>query len=696
MNKSYMNMVYRPPEEGEVFNTFHDMVHAAILCARSGTATLKEIYAACTRFGRVRCRRTGGWRLVTERRNWKSHVRHTLYTTEKFLRCPHDSDSWMIAPEFCYAIPQTTRQLMGNVAQEEGAEATARGSLARNRTKAAQRTQYATLSANQEEVRGHRQLTRRITPARQHAVAGPATGAGSSDGGDTDRYGYTDRDGGDWSGGELQDDEQEEEAEQRLQCTMPSLREDRAACASIPVGALATNAKAYGVGSLAGRTQALLGVTAAAAAALRDEELDLNDAGTRTALRAAQEVLNNPAAAKILLRLMQQRQVQEQKQLQELLQQQNQHARVAGLQDSGAACRAHRKRRLEDSFEGDGEGGLAPVVEDHGQDEGISGWRSASQRLKRDRQVENSNGRQPLASEAMPHSRSTAHRQLSARTQRTQSGSKGGRCSGGACVAGLELRFGSAGRPDAFDDGGGRGADRRWAMPRTSQYVDAAWPDDEDTEGDGWDEHPDVDDEEWDADEDAIQCRHHGGVPLRPSRLENSRGRRDKVPIVASVAAEAVLGRHEGSPPRQALRLLTPVEQLSYIQSTAHLNVATTAAAAAAAAAAVAVATAAGDAPMRCAGPSDTATGTQRGWSGRTGSGVRADSAGDTETEESRHKRVRDSSYLSAPMALQNLAGELQVYQSRSTAAAAAAAAVAMASSANMQQARGYPGHIVC
>ncbi|GIL62686.1 hypothetical protein Vafri_16866 [Volvox africanus] len=206
--------------------------------------------------------------------------------------CPHDSDSWMIAPEFCYAIPQTTRQLTGNVAQEEGAEATVRGSLARSRTKAAQRTQYATSFAKQEEVRGNRQVTGKIIPARQHAVAGPmqhsATGAGSSDGGDTDRYGYTDRDGGDWSGGELQDDEPEEEAEQRLQCTMPSLREDRAACAGVPVGGLAANAKAYGVGSLAGRTQALLGVTAAAAAALGDEELDLNDAGTRTALCAAQ------------------------------------------------------------------------------------------------------------------------------------------------------------------------------------------------------------------------------------------------------------------------------------------------------------------------------------------------------------------------------------------------------------------------
>ncbi|GIL62684.1 hypothetical protein Vafri_16866 [Volvox africanus] len=605
----------------------------------------------------------------------------------------------MIAPEFCYAIPQTTRQLTGNVAQEEGAEATVRGSLARSRTKAAQRTQYATSFAKQEEVRGNRQVTGKIIPARQHAVAGPmqhsATGAGSSDGGDTDRYGYTDRDGGDWSGGELQDDEPEEEAEQRLQCTMPSLREDRAACAGVPVGGLAANAKAYGVGSLAGRTQALLGVTAAAAAALGDEELDLNDAGTRTALCAAQEVLNNPAAAKILLRLMQQRQVQEQQQLQELLQQQNQHGRVTGLQDSGAVCRAHRKRRIEDAFEGDGEGGLvaAPVVEDDEQDEGMSDRRAASQRLKRDKQVENSKGRQPLASEqAMPHSRSTAHRQLSARTPRTQAGSKGGGCSGGAFVAGLELRFGSAGRPDAFGEGVSRGADRRWAMPHTSQYVDAAWQEDEDTEGEGWEEHADLDDEEWDVDEDATQCCHRGGVQLRPSRLENSRGLRDKPPTVAPVAAEEVLERHEGSPPRQALRFLTPAEQLSYIESTAHLNVATTAAAAAAAAAAVAVAAAAGDAPMRRAVPSDMALGAQRGWLRRTGSGVRADSTADTETEEPRHKRARDISYLSAPVALRNLAGELQVYHSRSAAAAAAA----MASSANMQQARGYPGHIVC
>ncbi|GIL89940.1 hypothetical protein Vretimale_17929 [Volvox reticuliferus] len=687
------------------------MVHAAILCARSGTATLKEIYAACIRFGRVRCRRTGGWRLVTERRNWKSHVRHTLYTTEKFLRCPHDSDSWMIAPEFCYAIPQTTRQLTGNAVQEDDAEAAARGSSARSRTKAAQHTQYASLSAYQKELRGDRQVTGKVTSARQNPVAG--RGQHSATGASTDRNDHTARDGEEWSGGELQDDQKAEEADQRLQFTAPSLEEDRAPGTAISGGTLAATTRAYVVGSLAGRTQALLGVTAAAAAALGDEELDFNDAGTRAALRAAQEVLNNPAAAKILLRLMQQRQVHEQQQLQELLQQHNQHGHVAGLQDRGTACRAHRKRRMEESFEEDGEGGLAatPAVKDDEQDEGMPGRRAAPERVKRDRQAEKSDGRQARASEAMPHSRSTAHMQQSPRTSpQTQSGSKGSGCSerrgetsfrepvmgDGGCAEGTfvtdsEVRLRIAGRLDGSNNGGGCGADRRWAIPRTSQYVDAPWHEDEDTEADSWEEHPDVDDdEEWDVGEDAMQCHHCGGVSLRLSPRENSPGLGDKAPTVAPAADAAALGWHEGSSPRQTGRFLTPAEQLSFKQSTAHLNVANTAATAAAAAA-VAVATAAGDAPMLQGGPSDTALGAQCGWSGRNGTGPRADAAGDARTEAPRLKRARDASYITAPLALQNLAEELQVYHSRSTAAAAA-----MASSTNMQQPRGYSGHIAC
>ncbi len=45
-----------------------------------------QIYQACEKDGRILFRRTGGFRVIVNNEHWKSQIRHTLYTSGRFVR----------------------------------------------------------------------------------------------------------------------------------------------------------------------------------------------------------------------------------------------------------------------------------------------------------------------------------------------------------------------------------------------------------------------------------------------------------------------------------------------------------------------------------------------------------------------------------------------------------------------------------
>ncbi|KAG2496909.1 hypothetical protein HYH03_004915 [Edaphochlamys debaryana] len=372
-------MAYHGPEEGSIYATFHDVVHAAILCSATGTASLKEIYAACVRFGRVKDRKTGGWRLVTARRNWKSHIRHTLYTTEKFLRCPNDAESWMLSPAFSQTLPSTTRQYDSHLGpvEEDPAPCRSGGRAGQMKARAANgRPRSTGGAAGAGKGAKH--------PAGGWAAAAGRRGArtsspdGADDDDDDDYYGSDgddvydtgvhangvshrrrtagggyededDEDEGEEGPFEEEDEEEEDDAGGRARARRAGSGgrrgPQRAAAAS------ADAAGAYCTGTRCQRTQALLGVTAAAAAAAESDpgeeegygapepearcegpeeaepervaereappalphrsrwadedegELDMEQHASQVAVQAAQAVMTNPLAARVFVRM---------------------------------------------------------------------------------------------------------------------------------------------------------------------------------------------------------------------------------------------------------------------------------------------------------------------------------------------------------------------------------------------------------
>jgi hypothetical protein len=46
-----------------------------------------QIYQACEKNGRILFHRTGGFRVIVNNEHWKSQIRHTLYTSGRFVRC---------------------------------------------------------------------------------------------------------------------------------------------------------------------------------------------------------------------------------------------------------------------------------------------------------------------------------------------------------------------------------------------------------------------------------------------------------------------------------------------------------------------------------------------------------------------------------------------------------------------------------
>jgi len=97
-----------PPREGalpqpgrqvvqvEAFSSIHDMIHAAILQYPTA-ASLQQIYTACERRGRIAYKRSGGSRLINHNENWKSQIRHALYTGGRFVRVQDGQDAWQLA-----------------------------------------------------------------------------------------------------------------------------------------------------------------------------------------------------------------------------------------------------------------------------------------------------------------------------------------------------------------------------------------------------------------------------------------------------------------------------------------------------------------------------------------------------------------------------------------------------------------------
>ncbi|XP_075264833.1 uncharacterized protein LOC142356990 isoform X2 [Convolutriloba macropyga] len=80
----------------EAFSSIHDMIHAAIL-QFPPHASLQQIYHACQRRGRIAYKRSGGSRLITHNDNWKSQIRHALYTSGRFSRVQEGQDAWQLA-----------------------------------------------------------------------------------------------------------------------------------------------------------------------------------------------------------------------------------------------------------------------------------------------------------------------------------------------------------------------------------------------------------------------------------------------------------------------------------------------------------------------------------------------------------------------------------------------------------------------
>ncbi|KAK9816744.1 hypothetical protein WJX72_004461 [[Myrmecia] bisecta] len=110
-----MPMQSRPNEikvlEIPAFSSVHDMIHAAIISYGS-QATLREIYRACEKRGRIAYKRSGGSRLITHNDHWKSQIRHALYTCERFARSADSADSWTVSKAWSKVVPQTTKVLV--------------------------------------------------------------------------------------------------------------------------------------------------------------------------------------------------------------------------------------------------------------------------------------------------------------------------------------------------------------------------------------------------------------------------------------------------------------------------------------------------------------------------------------------------------------------------------------------------------
>ncbi|KAK9845829.1 hypothetical protein WJX81_003734 [Elliptochloris bilobata] len=97
--------------EVDAFCSVQDMIHAAI-ASYGAQASLREIYRACEKRGRIAYKRSGGSRFITHNDHWKSQIRHALYTGDRFVRAAEGADSWMVAKAFARVVPASTKVLV--------------------------------------------------------------------------------------------------------------------------------------------------------------------------------------------------------------------------------------------------------------------------------------------------------------------------------------------------------------------------------------------------------------------------------------------------------------------------------------------------------------------------------------------------------------------------------------------------------
>lgn len=103
----------RAEADHDVYASVQDMIHATIVY-HGHRANLKEVYAACKTMGRIVCRKTGGWRWIGDNEHWKSQVRHTLYTSDRFARTENNPDYWEVTADYVSKTPQTTSPALLN------------------------------------------------------------------------------------------------------------------------------------------------------------------------------------------------------------------------------------------------------------------------------------------------------------------------------------------------------------------------------------------------------------------------------------------------------------------------------------------------------------------------------------------------------------------------------------------------------
>ncbi|EFJ49053.1 hypothetical protein VOLCADRAFT_90291 [Volvox carteri f. nagariensis] len=274
-----MNVIYRPPDESMRLVSVSVVLNAERPAA-GGLSPIDE---------------TGMLGCFTARigaADFDQRLRRMQEEPCSSRRCPHDSDSWMLAPEFCYTLPQTTRQCSGPAPSEDDADAVPRDRSARSRGKAAQRAQTASASTFQTRLQGDRRPAWNGAPPRQRSASCRpqrllTASADSVNGIDTDS---NDEQLQEEQGEGDQENYAQEESEKQPQQWRPYRWEFVTEVDASRDAARTAAAKSYGIGSRNGRALALLGVTAAAAAAAAsgDDELDLTDENTRTALHAAQ------------------------------------------------------------------------------------------------------------------------------------------------------------------------------------------------------------------------------------------------------------------------------------------------------------------------------------------------------------------------------------------------------------------------
>jgi len=85
------------------FLSVHDLVHFAITSSSTRSATLREIYDACEKHGRIAHKHNRKSRVITSNGHWKSQVRHALYTSKRFTRNDAkgvQGDRWRVIPQF--------------------------------------------------------------------------------------------------------------------------------------------------------------------------------------------------------------------------------------------------------------------------------------------------------------------------------------------------------------------------------------------------------------------------------------------------------------------------------------------------------------------------------------------------------------------------------------------------------------------